>query len=153
MKERKKNKFKGTGFMRLILDITFLLWRPPKICFLHGGKIEHYLIFQNLTSTCNVPTAENHIKSMVTPNFFFFLLVQKNIYSLSPLCTRSLTSVTAEIWFFKSLGRGCRTKGPLPNLGRLTVFRLLLTLAVFSIFTRLGSVFICPPASSSRWRF
>ncbi len=55
------------------------------------------------------------------PQFFIFLLVQKNIYSLSPLCTRSLTSVTAEIWFFKSLDRGCRTKGPLPNLGRLTV--------------------------------
>jgi hypothetical protein len=30
MKEGKKNKFKGTGFMRLILDTTFLLWRPPK---------------------------------------------------------------------------------------------------------------------------
>ena len=26
-----------------------------------------------------------------------FLLVQKNIYSLSPLCTRLLTSVSAEI--------------------------------------------------------
>ncbi len=51
----------------------------------------------------------------------FFLLVQKNMYSQSPLCARSLTPVLAEIWFFKSLDRGCRTKGPLPNLGRLTV--------------------------------
>ncbi len=121
MKEGKKNKFRCTVFMKLILDTPFILWRPPKIYILHGGKIEHYLIFQNLTLTCHGPTAENHIKSMVTPNYFFFLLVQKNIYSQSPLCTRSLTRVLAEIWFFKSLDRGCRTKGPLLNLGRLTV--------------------------------
>ncbi len=55
------------------------------------------------------------------PQLFIFLLVQKNIYSHSPLCTRLLTPVLAEIWFFKSFDRGCRTKGPLPNLGRLTV--------------------------------
>ncbi len=121
MKEGKKNKFKGTVFMRLILDTTVLLWRPSKICLLHGGKIEHYLIFQNLTSTCHSPTAENHIKSMVTPNYLFFYWSRKNMYSQSPLCARSLTQVLAEIWFFKSLDRGCRTKGPLPNLGRLTV--------------------------------
>ena len=56
------------------------------------------------------------------PQIFNFLLVQKNIYSLSPLCTRSLTSAQAEIWFFNSSDSGCRTKGPLPNLGRLTVY-------------------------------
>jgi hypothetical protein len=56
------------------------------------------------------------------PQLSIFLLVQKNIYSLLPLCTRSLTSVLAEIWFFKTSNRGCRTKGPLPNLGRLTVY-------------------------------
>ncbi len=55
------------------------------------------------------------------PQLFIFLLVHKNMYSQSPLCARSLTPVLAEIWFFKSLDRGCRTKGPLPNLGRLTV--------------------------------
>ncbi len=55
------------------------------------------------------------------PQIFNFLLVQKNIYSLSPLCTRSLTSAQAEIWFFNSSDSGCRTKGPMPNLGRLTV--------------------------------
>ncbi len=57
------------------------------------------------------------------PQLLNFFLVQKNIYSQSPLCSRSLTSVPAEIWFFKSLDRGCRTKGPLPNLGRLTVLQ------------------------------
>jgi hypothetical protein len=51
-----------------------------------------------------------------------FLLVQKKMYSLLPLNTRFLTSIPAEIWFFKSSDRGCRTKGPLPNLGRLTVY-------------------------------
>ncbi len=120
--------------MRLILGTTFLLWRPPKICILHGGKIEHYLLFQNLTSTCHGPTAENHIKSMVTPHYFF-LLVQKNLYSQSPLCTRSLTPVLAEIWFFKSLDRGSRTKGPLPNLGRLTVISYWRTLFVAAVLT------------------
>ncbi len=55
------------------------------------------------------------------PQLLIFLSVQKNIYSLSPLSTRSLTSAQAEIRFFKSWDRGCRTKGPLPNLGRLTV--------------------------------
>jgi hypothetical protein len=55
------------------------------------------------------------------PQIFNFLLVQKNIYSLSPLCTRSLTSAQAEIWFFNSSDSGCRTKGPMPNLGRLMV--------------------------------
>jgi hypothetical protein len=58
------------------------------------------------------------------PQLFIFLLVQKNIYSQSPLCTRSLPSFPAEIGFFKSSDRGCRTKGPLPNLGRLTVYTL-----------------------------
>ncbi len=122
MKEGKKKKFKGTVFMRLILDTTFLLWRPPKICTLHGGKIEHYLIFQNLTSTCHGPTARKPCKVNADPQLFNFLLVQNNIYSHSPLCTRLLTPVLAEIWFFKSLDRVCRTKGPLPNLGRLTVY-------------------------------
>ena len=56
------------------------------------------------------------------PQIFNFLLVQKNIYSLSPLCTRSLTSAQAEILFFNSSDSGCRTKGPMPNLGRLMVF-------------------------------
>jgi hypothetical protein len=55
------------------------------------------------------------------PQLFIFVLVQKNIYSLSAFCTRLLTSFPAEIWFFKISDRGCRTKGPLPNLGRLTV--------------------------------
>ncbi len=55
------------------------------------------------------------------PQIFNFLLVQKNIYSLSPLCTRSLTSAQAEIWVFNSSDSGCRTKGPMPNLGQLTV--------------------------------
>jgi hypothetical protein len=59
------------------------------------------------------------------PQIFNFLLVQKNIYSLSPLCTRSLTSAQAEIWFFNSSDSGCRTKGPMPNLGRLTVMIFL----------------------------
>jgi hypothetical protein len=64
------------------------------------------------------------------PQLFIFVLVQKNIYSLSAFCTRLLTSFPAEIWFFKISDRGCRTKGPLPNLGRLTVpvVSLLLTL-------------------------
>jgi hypothetical protein len=53
-----------------------------------------------------------------------FLLVQKNINSLLPLYTWFLTSIPAEIWFFKSSDRGCRTKGPLPNLRRLTVHRV-----------------------------
>ncbi len=57
------------------------------------------------------------------PQIFNFLLVQKNIYSLSSLCSRSLTSAQAEIWFFNSSDSGCRTKGPMPNLGRLTVSR------------------------------
>jgi hypothetical protein len=56
------------------------------------------------------------------PQLFNFLLIQKNIYSLSPLCTRSLTSAQAEIWFFNSSDSGCRTKRPMPNLGRLTVY-------------------------------
>ncbi len=56
------------------------------------------------------------------PELLIFLLVHKNIYNIFPLCTRLLTSVLAELWFFKSSDRGCRTKGPLPNLGRLTVF-------------------------------
>jgi hypothetical protein len=30
MKEGKKNKFKGTGFIRLILDTIFLFEDPPK---------------------------------------------------------------------------------------------------------------------------
>ncbi len=56
------------------------------------------------------------------PQILIFLLVQKNMCSLSPFCTRSLTSAQAEIWFFMSSDRGwCRTNGPLPNLGRLTV--------------------------------
>ncbi len=55
------------------------------------------------------------------PQLLNFLLVQKNKYSLSPLCTWALTSLQAEVWFFKISNRGCRTKGPLPNLGRLTV--------------------------------
>jgi hypothetical protein len=59
------------------------------------------------------------------PQIFNFLLVQKNIYSLSPLCTRSLTSAQAEIWFFNSSDSGCRTKGPMPNLGCLTVMIFL----------------------------
>ena len=50
------------------------------------------------------------------PQIFNFLLLQKNIFSLSPLCTRSLTSAQAEIWFFNSSDSGCRTKGPMPNL-------------------------------------
>ncbi len=113
--------------MRLILDTTFLLWRPPKIFTHHGGKIEQNHIFQNLTSTCKDPSAANHTISMVTPQLFIFVLVQKNIYtySLSAFCTRLLTSFPAEIWFFKISDRGCRTKGPLPNLGRLTVFLYL----------------------------
>ncbi len=57
------------------------------------------------------------------PQIFNFLLVQKNIYSLSRLCTRSLISAQAEIWFFNSSDSGCRTKGPMPNLGRLTVLK------------------------------
>jgi hypothetical protein len=56
---------------------------------------------------------------------FNFLLVQKNIYSLSPLCTRSLTSAQAEIGFFNSSDSGSRTKGP--NLGRLTVYSYVRT--------------------------
>ncbi len=119
MKEGKKNKFKGPVFMRLILDTIFLHGRPPKICTLHGGKIEHYLIFQNLTMPW--PNCWKSYKVNGDPQLFFFLWVQKNIYSQSPLCTRSLTPVLAEIWFFKSLDRGCGTKGLLPNLGRLTV--------------------------------
>ena len=59
------------------------------------------------------------------PQILIFLLVQKNMYSLSPLCTRSLTSAQAEIWFFNSSDSGCRTKGPMPNLGRLTVMIFL----------------------------
>ncbi len=56
------------------------------------------------------------------------------MYSQSPLCARSLTPVLAEIWFFKSLDRWCQTKGPLPNLGRLTVyFTLFLFLCIFIV--------------------
>jgi hypothetical protein len=68
------------------------------------------------------PNCWNPYKVNGDPQLFLFLLVQKNIYSHSPLCTRSLIPVLAEIWFFKNLDRGCRTKGPLPNLGRLTVW-------------------------------
>ncbi len=121
VKYKENSLFKCIIFLRQILDTTFLLWRPPKICTLHGGKIEQNHIFQNLTSTCKDPTAANHIMCMVTPKYLIFLLVQKNIYSLSPLYTRSLTSAQAEIWFFNSSDSGCRTKGPMPNLGRLTV--------------------------------
>ncbi len=53
------------------------------------------------------------------------------MYSQSPLCARSLTPVLAEIWFFKSLDRGCRTKGPLPNLGRLTVLSVHVYMVLF----------------------
>jgi hypothetical protein len=55
------------------------------------------------------------------PQLFIFVLVQKNIYSLSAFCTRLLTSFPAEIWFFKISDRGCRAKGPLPKLRQLTV--------------------------------
>ncbi len=83
--------------MRPILDTTFLLRRPPKIFTHHGGKMVQNHIFQNLSSTCKDPSAANHIISMVTPNYLFFVLVQKNIYSLSAFCTRLLTSFPAEI--------------------------------------------------------
>jgi hypothetical protein len=119
VKYKENNLFKCMIFLKQILNTTFLLWRPPKIFTLPGGKIEQNHIFQNLTSTCKDPTAANNVYGH--PQIFNFLLVQKNIYSLSPLCTRSLTSAQVKIWFFKSLDSGCRTKGPMPNLGRLTV--------------------------------
>ncbi len=43
------------------------------------------------------------------PQTFIFLLVQKNIYSFSPLRTWSLTSAQAKIWFFNNSYSGCRT--------------------------------------------
>ena len=121
VKYKKNNLFKCIIFLRQILDTTFLLWRPPKICTLHGGKIEQNHIFQNLTSTCKDRTAANHIMCMVTPKYLILYWYRK-IYTASLLCTRSLTSAQAEIWFFNSSDSGCRTKGPMPNLGRLTAY-------------------------------
>ncbi len=86
------------------------------------------------------------------PQLFIFVLVQKNIYSLSAFCTRLLTSFPAEIWFFKITDRGCRTKGPLPNLGRLTVQYKNLCTVYPILHTWCGdSCFTCDGSSTVRF--
>ncbi len=121
VKYKENNLFKCIIFLRQILYTTFLLWRPPKICTLHGGKIEQNPNFSKPNFDMQGPNCCKSYNVYGDPQIFNLLLVQKNIYSLSPLCTRSLTSAQAVIWFFNSSDSGCRTKGPMPNLGRLTV--------------------------------